>query len=118
AELQSRPVRPVAGTAAGHRRVGPGAVQPTVDPLADGGKRMIGNWTNLLPLGIVLSSLLPGLLIFTLREEQTRLRIALNLFGVMLKLGLVGLMLWGVAQGLEFRFSLPFLPGGDLVLQG
>ncbi|WP_185265542.1 complex I subunit 5 family protein [Halopseudomonas xiamenensis] len=79
---------------------------------------MNATWTNLLPLGIVLSSLLPGLLIFTLREEQTRLRVALNLTGVLLKLGLVGLMLWGVARGLEFRFSIPFLPGGELVLQG
>lgn len=75
-------------------------------------------WTTLLPPAIVLSSLLPGLLIFSLREDQTRLRIGLNLFAVILKLGLVGLMLKGVDQGLDFRFTLPFLPGGGLVLHG
>lgn len=75
-------------------------------------------WTTLLPLIIILSSLIPGLIIFTLREDQVRLRIALNLTGALLKMGLVGLMLLGVSQGLEFRFSVPFLPGGGLVLQG
>lgn len=79
---------------------------------------MMPHWTSLLPLGIVLSSLLPGLLIFTLREDQVRLRVTLNLLGVALKLGLVGLMLWGVARGLVFHFSVPFLPDGSLVLHG
>lgn len=76
------------------------------------------SWTTLLPLLIILSSLIPGLIIFTLREDQVRLRVALNLTGAALKLILVALMLLGVSQGLEFRFSLPFLPGGGLVLQG
>ncbi|HEV8077392.1 MAG TPA: proton-conducting transporter membrane subunit, partial [Marinobacter sp.] len=79
---------------------------------------MTAVWTSLLPPAIILSSLLPGLVIFSLREDQTRLRIGLNLFAVILKLGLVGLMLKGVDQGLDFRFTLPFLPGGGLVLHG
>ena len=76
------------------------------------------DWTSWLPPAIVMSSLLPGLLIFTLKEHQHRLRITLNIAGVLLKLGLVGWMLYGVSQGLTFRFSLPFVPAGDLVLQG
>ncbi|MFT6465519.1 proton-conducting transporter membrane subunit [Halopseudomonas sp.] len=76
------------------------------------------SWTTLLPLLIILSSLIPGLIIFSLRENQVRLRIGLNLTGALLKLSLVGLMLLGVSRGLEFRFSVPFLPGGGLVLQG
>ncbi|WP_111642314.1 complex I subunit 5 family protein [Marinimicrobium alkaliphilum] len=79
---------------------------------------MAPEWTQLLPVAVVLSSLVPGLLIFTLREHQVGLRTALNLGGVLLKLLLVGLMLWGVSQGLSFRFALPFIPGGELVLQG
>ena len=74
------------------------------------------NWHGLLPLGIVLSSLLPGLVIFALREDQ-RLRVTLNLLGVTLKLLLVGGMLYGVSQGSEYRFSVPLLPGAPLVLQ-
>lgn len=72
---------------------------------------------NLLPLLIVLSSLLPGLIIFALREDQRRLRTFLNLAGVLVKLGLTGWMIYGVSQGLSFRFAVPFIPGGDLVLQ-
>lgn len=75
-------------------------------------------WTELLPLTIFLSSLIPGLLIFTLREHQVALRTTLNLIGAILKLLLVGLMLWGVANGLEFRFTVPFLPNAPLVLKG
>ena len=74
-------------------------------------------WTSWLPLAIVLSSLLPGLLIFTLREDQQRTRVTLNLLGVGIKLVLVGAMIYGVSRGLAFRFSLPFLPGAPLVLQ-
>ncbi|MEH6389102.1 MAG: proton-conducting transporter membrane subunit [Pseudomonas profundi] len=76
------------------------------------------DWSSLLPVFIVLSSLVPGLLIFALREDQNRLRVLLNITGVLLKLALVGLMLWGVDRGMEFRFAVPFLPGGGLVLQG
>ena len=79
---------------------------------------MNGFWTTFLPPAIVLSSLVPGLIIFSLREEQVRLRIALNLFAAGLKLVLLGLMLWGVNRGLDFRFAIDFLPGGGLVLQG
>ncbi|CDZ95108.1 complex I subunit 5 family protein [Pseudomonas saudiphocaensis] len=76
------------------------------------------SWSSLLPLGILLSSLLPGLVIFALSEEQKRLRVALNLGGISVKLLLVGTMLYGVSQGMEFRFSLALLPGAPLVLQG
>lgn len=72
--------------------------------------------SSLLPLAVVLSSLLPGLAIFALREEQHRLRTVLNLAGAVIKLLLVGAMLVGVALGLEFHFSLPLLPGAPLLL--
>ncbi|KKO45346.1 NADH dehydrogenase [Arsukibacterium ikkense] len=75
-------------------------------------------WLNYLPLAIILSSLLPGLIIFTLKEQQVKLRISLNLLGVGIKLILVLLMLQAVKAGQSFYFSLPFLPGADLVLQG
>ncbi len=75
-------------------------------------------WTHGLPPLIVLSSLIPALLIFALKERQHRARTTLNLIAVFVKLALVGAMLYGVDQGLVFRFSLPFLPLGGLVLQG
>lgn len=75
-------------------------------------------WTTALPLIIVASSLLPGLLIFGLRDSQQRLRTWLNMIGVVAKLGAVTIMLWGVSQGLEFRFQVPLVPGGPLLLHG
>ncbi|MDX1678079.1 complex I subunit 5 family protein [Arsukibacterium sp.] len=75
-------------------------------------------WLEYLPLAIILSSLLPGLIIFALKEHQVKLRITLNMLGAVVKLILVILMLQAVKAGQIFFFSIPFLPGADLVLQG
>jgi multicomponent Na+:H+ antiporter subunit D len=75
---------------------------------------MIDPW---LPVGVVLSSLLPGLLIFFLAESRIRLRTALNLVGALAKLGLIGVMLWGVVNDHEYVFRHTVLPGVDLVLK-
>ena len=76
------------------------------------------SWHAFLPLGIVLSSLLPGLVIFGLREDQQRLRVTLNLLGVTLKLVLVGSMLYGVSQGSEYRaVVVVLLPTHYVMLQ-
>ena len=74
---------------------------------------ILNDW---LPLLIVLSSLVPGVIIFLLREESHSLRTVLNLTGAVLKLLLVGMLIWGVfhAQDIETRWSLA--PGLDLVL--
>ena len=49
-----------------------------------------------LPLLVLASSLLPGLLIFALPERKHRTRSALNLAGALVKIALVLWMLWGV----------------------
>ena len=69
-----------------------------------------------LLLGLLCSSLLPGLVIFFLREDRVRLRTALNLFGAVVKLLIVGLMLLGVSIGESYELRLPLLPGLDLYL--
>ena len=76
------------------------------------------SWPTILPLAVVLSSLIPGLLIFTLREEQQGLRTLLNLLGATAKLVLVALLLYGVSRGINFRFNFPFLPGAGILLHG
>jgi multicomponent Na+:H+ antiporter subunit D len=70
-----------------------------------------------LPLGVVLSSLLPGLVIFFLAESRIRLRTTLNLAGALVKLGFIGVMLWGVQNDREYVFRHTVLPGLDLVLR-
>ena len=67
-----------------------------------------------LPLAVLCSSLLPGVLIFALREDQVRLRTVLNLGGALLKLALVATMLWGVSREYSYELRLPLLPGVDL----
>lgn len=75
------------------------------------------NWEVWLPLLVVLSSLLPGLIIFVLPEDRVGLRTALNISGAIAKLFLVGWMLWGVAEGHHFEARLALLPDIELVLR-
>lgn len=70
-----------------------------------------------LPLAVLASSLLPGLVIFTLPEERVGMRTALNLFGATAKLILVGVLLAGVHAGETYGFRHTVLPGIDLVFR-
>lgn len=74
------------------------------------------SWNEALPLLVLCSSLLPGILIFNLPEERRGLRTALNLGGAGVKLVLIGFMLWGVARGEQYVFRHAILPGLELVL--
>ncbi len=74
------------------------------------------SWREALPVLVVLSSLIPGLIIFTLPEDRRRLRTALNLAGAVLKLSLVALLFPFVYMGQSFVFRLSLLPGMDLLL--
>jgi multicomponent Na+:H+ antiporter subunit D len=73
-------------------------------------------WTA-LPLYLVLTSLVTGVLIFVAGEQRAILRTGLNLAGAVAKLVLIAAMLVGVREGRPFEFRLPLLPGLDLVLQ-
>jgi len=75
------------------------------------------NWSTALPLLVLASSLLPGLMIFFLAEERVITRTTLNLAGALLKIVLVGAMFWGILHGQHFETRLPLLPGLDLVLR-
>ena len=72
-----------------------------------------GYW---LPIAILLSSLIPGLFIFFLDENNHRLRTVLNLGGATLKLALIGILVWGVFNEVEYETRLTLAPGMDLVL--
>jgi len=74
------------------------------------------NWDAWLPVLVVASSLLPGLVIFFLREGSHRLRTALNLAGAILKLVLVGILIWGVFHEHVYETRWTLAPGLDLVL--
>jgi multicomponent Na+:H+ antiporter subunit D len=70
-----------------------------------------------LPLAVLASSLLPGLVIFALPEGWIALRTTLNLFGAIAKLVLVAVLLAGVAAGEEYGVRFAVLPGLDLAFK-
>ena len=73
----------------------------------------LGSW---LPALIVLSSLVPGLAIFFLREESHTARTLLNLSGAVAKLLLVGVMIWGVFHENVYETRWTLAPGLELLL--
>lgn len=75
------------------------------------------SWHNWLPLLVLASSLLPGIVIFALPESRIRTRTILNLLGAVSKLVLVVWMVWGIYQGYQFETRLELLPNLDLTLQ-
>lgn len=75
------------------------------------------NFDTLLPVGIVLTSLLAGGFIFLVKEESHVLRGVLNLSGAIVKLLLVGVMIWGVYHGHVYEARWTLAPGLELVLQ-
>ncbi len=65
---------------------------------------------------ILLSSALPAAVIFFLAESSTRLRTTLNLAGAGVKLVLVALLVYGVAEGTGYEVRWQLVPNIDLVL--
>ncbi len=72
---------------------------------------------ELLPMAVIASSLLPGLVIFALPEAWHGARTTLNLLAALTKLALVGILLAGVRAGEEYGFSYAVLPGLDFAFK-
>lgn len=66
---------------------------------------------------VLASSLVPGIIIFFLPESRIRLRTTLNLTGAVLKLLLIGYMLWGVQHDQSYVFRYSVLPGLELIFE-
>lgn len=75
------------------------------------------NGNQWLPLLVVASSFVPGLVIFALAEDRQVLRSTLNLVGALVKLIFIAVMLRGVAAAQDYEFRHAVLPGLDLVLR-
>jgi multicomponent Na+:H+ antiporter subunit D len=72
---------------------------------------------SLLPVATVGVSFVAALLIFPLGESRSVLRASLNLAAAVIKLGLVGVMLWGFDRGREYESRVALLPDLELVLR-
>ena len=66
---------------------------------------------------MLASSLVPGVIIFFLPESRIRLRTLLNLTGAILKLLLIGYMLWGIQHGHIYILRYNLLLNLELVLK-
>ena len=75
------------------------------------------SWSEYLPLFVLGSSLVPGLIIFGLPERSHSLRSALNIGGAAAKLVLAIWMIWKSGQGVHYEFRMALLPNLDLVLR-
>jgi multicomponent Na+:H+ antiporter subunit D len=69
-----------------------------------------------LPLLVLLSSFVPGIVIAFLAEHRVRLRTTLNIAGAVAKLVFVGLMLHGVMDGRVHAWQMTVMPGLQLTL--
>jgi multicomponent Na+:H+ antiporter subunit D len=70
-----------------------------------------------LPLMLIASSLLPGLLIFGLDDKRVGLRTGLNMSGAAVKIFLMVLASWGANRGALIETRIPFSLGWDLVFR-
>jgi multicomponent Na+:H+ antiporter subunit D len=73
---------------------------------------------NALPLLVLLSSLVPGLIIAFLPEERVRTRTTLNLTGAVAKLVFVALMIRGILDGNVFEWRFTVMPGLEMSFVG
>ncbi|PWD52422.1 proton-conducting membrane transporter [Serinibacter arcticus] len=72
--------------------------------------------TSAIPYLVLLASLLPALVIFSLRESQVRTRTAINLGAALVKLALVISLIPPVVAGEKQRAAFEWVPGLDIVL--
>lgn len=70
---------------------------------------------SVLPLVLLLTSLVPALVIFGLREDQRRVRTALNLSGAFVKAAIVVVLIPVVLSGEKLRWSFAWIPGLEIV---
>jgi multicomponent Na+:H+ antiporter subunit D len=76
---------------------------------------MTASFASWLPLLIMASSLVTGLVIFVLPEDQARARYMLNMFGATVKVVLVAILVWGTLHDTLYESRLPLIPGIDLL---
>jgi len=74
------------------------------------------NGEGLLLICILLSSFVPGVIIFVLKEESYQLRTVLNMFGAGFKLLLILTMNIGIYFGRTYEIRLPLIDGLELLL--
>ncbi len=67
--------------------------------------------TELLPILILMTSLVPAAITFFLAQDSHVLRDALNLGGAVLKMALIVVMLFAVAGGAAYETQIPLAPG-------
>ncbi len=74
------------------------------------------SWEDLLIIAILMSSFLPGIVIFMLPEENSAIRTGLNLFGACLKMVLIIIMDLAIYYGRVFEMRLELMEGVEMFI--
>ncbi|MBC8208006.1 MAG: monovalent cation/H+ antiporter subunit D family protein [Desulfobulbaceae bacterium] len=74
------------------------------------------NGSGWLLVLIMLSSFVPGIIIFGLPEDRVRLRTTLNLCGSLIKIGLIVVLNVGIYLGYSYEIRLPLVAGMEVYL--
>ncbi|MFP3982110.1 MAG: complex I subunit 5 family protein [Desulfurivibrionaceae bacterium] len=74
------------------------------------------SWESGLIIAILVSSFLPGVVIFAIAEESTRLRTSLNFMGALFKVILIVIMDIAIYLGRTFELRLPLFKGVEIFL--
>jgi multicomponent Na+:H+ antiporter subunit D len=72
------------------------------------------SWEDILIVSILLSSFLPGMIIFMLPERSTAMRTGLNISGSVLKMALVIIMDLAIYRGQVFEMRFELMEGVEL----
>ncbi|TVP91956.1 MAG: monovalent cation/H+ antiporter subunit D family protein [Thioalkalivibrio sp.] len=75
------------------------------------------DWNSLILLGVLATSLVASGVIFLLAESRLVLRTVVNLTAAVLKLVLVGWIVLGVYQAIEYEFRFTIIEGVDFILR-
>ncbi len=73
--------------------------------------------TSIMPLLILISSIIPGILILMLREHQVALRTFLNLSGAVAKVALIAWVFAGYMRGEEYNYYFRLAPDLSFALR-
>ena len=74
------------------------------------------SWESVLIVSILMSSFLPGIIIFMLPEKATAMRTGLNLFGAGLKMVLILIMDYAISRGRVFEMRLEIMEGVEMFI--
>ena len=74
------------------------------------------NWSSMLPLFILLTAFVTGIVLLVIPESKQKIRTTINLVNAFLTIIMIVVLIIGIQAGQNFRLVFPLLPNINLVL--